>query len=210
MKVQFFPLLLAGLSLLSSAQAMWPAPHKLSTGTTTLALDVSSFSINLLGEASADLHAAAKRTVSHIKNDKHQRLIVGRGASMAKEVEDAPRLQSVQVTVQAHGGGGHKRGQKVLGHARAHEDDGSIVAHVLKPVEEHDEGYTLTLPAGGHGAEIKANTSLGALRGLASLEQLFYALPGERGLRYTHEAPIHIEDKPAFPYRGFSEWLSLP
>jgi hypothetical protein len=43
-------------------------------------------------------------------------------------------------------------------------------------LEDWDESYTLSIPAGGF-AELKANTSLGLLRGLETFSQLVYTLP---------------------------------
>jgi hexosaminidase len=62
------------------------------------------------------------------------------------------------------------------------------------------EGYSLTVPGDGSAAGIKANSTLGLFRGLATFSQLFYYL---NDVIYTVEAPISITDSPVYPYRGF-------
>lgn len=51
------------------------------------------------------------------------------------------------------------------------------------------------MPADGLEALLVANSSLGLLRGLTTFEQLWYTLGAEI---YTTEAPVRIEDSPAF------------
>ncbi|KAN0060463.1 Glucosamine-6-phosphate isomerase (Glucosamine-6-phosphate deaminase) (GNPDA) (GlcN6P deaminase) [Thecaphora frezii] len=80
-----------------------------------------------------------------------------------------------------------------------------------KPIPDHlsprdAEAYELDIPADGGTAKIRAYTALGALRGLKTFQQLVYSL--NRGdnpngyIRYIQNAPVSIEDRPAFPYRG--------
>jgi hexosaminidase len=53
---------------------------------------------------------------------------------------------------------------------------------------------------------IAASTSIGLSRGLTTLSQLFYK--HSKGGSYTPFAPVNIQDKPVFPYRGFNIDLS--
>jgi len=65
----------------------------------------------------------------------------------------------------------------------------------LWPTLGEDESYTLDVSASG--AQLKAATIDGALRGLETFAQL--VAPGAEGF----EAPaVHIEDRPRFPWRG--------
>jgi hypothetical protein len=56
------------------------------------------------------------------------------------------------------------------------ETSGSIAEETVKPLEERDESYHLSVPLKGE-ATLEANTSLGLLRGLATFEQLWYNCP---------------------------------
>jgi hexosaminidase len=63
-----------------------------------------------------------------------------------------------------------------------------------------DESYTLDIPAAGD-ATLKANTSVGVLRGLETFLQLCRLT--ERQCEYTiRSLPIHIEDAPRWTHRG--------
>ncbi|CEH12941.1 glycoside hydrolase family 20 protein [Ceraceosorus bombacis] len=78
-----------------------------------------------------------------------------------------------------------------------------LAYEIQRDVELLDEAYSLTLPADGSPAVLRASSSLGILRGLTTFEQLFFSLPnaGET-TRYVWNVPIDIHDKPAYPYRG--------
>jgi len=67
-------------------------------------------------------------------------------------------------------------------------------------IESRVEGYTLTIPADGSAASLKANSTLGLFRGLTTFGQFWYDL---QGTTYTLAAPFNIVDSPAYPYRGF-------
>ena len=77
---------------------------------------------------------------------------------------------------------------------------------ILKPsIGDVDESYSLQVTVNGE-VTIAANTSIGISRGLATLSQLFYKHSKEG--YYTPFAPVDIQDKPVFPYRGFNIDLS--
>lgn len=76
-----------------------------------------------------------------------------------------------------------------------------IVDETNKPVKERDESYGLSIPAGNGSATLIAKTSLGLLRGLQTFTQLVYTTAARQ--KYIMHAPHFIEDRPAFPMRGF-------
>jgi hexosaminidase len=63
-----------------------------------------------------------------------------------------------------------------------------------------DESYTLKLAKDGT-TVIRAATAQGAMHGLTTLAQLFYAT-SKGGDLYTNMAPVDISDKPTYPHRG--------
>jgi hexosaminidase len=71
---------------------------------------------------------------------------------------------------------------------------------------EVDESYTLFIPSGSCEGRITANSSLGVLWALQSLNQLFYTHTS--GDIYSPHAPISIRDEPAFAHRGLNMDLS--
>lgn len=157
-----------------------------------------SFDVKLEGidQAPNDLQDAISRTKYHLLNDNFERLIVGRAASDHNNLENAPRLSTLELSL--HGG------------------VQSIMHEAIKPLGSRTEGYALSIPATGGSARISANSTLGLFRGLTTFEQLFY-FDGECTV-YTYQAPIQIYDAPTYvshtsihtildlfqqPYRGF-------
>jgi hexosaminidase len=67
---------------------------------------------------------------------------------------------------------------------------------------EGDESYSITISESG-AADIKSNSTLGTVRALQTLEQLFYA-HSEGSKVYTPLAPISIIDGPKWPHRGLN------
>ncbi|KZV60321.1 glycoside hydrolase family 20 protein [Peniophora sp. CONT] len=178
-----FAALLAVVTIaVAPAQALWPLPQSYLTGTSALTLSPSfTIDTSAISDAPADLTAAANRTLSYLQNDKLGRLVVGRGSGDAAAVSSAQSVSTLKLEL---GSGANVS---------------SIADEAQKPLEERDEAYTLSLPDDGSDAVISANSTLGLFRGLTSFEQLFYYI---NGTTYTVEAPITIEDKPAYPYRG--------
>ncbi|KAJ7652604.1 N-acetylhexosaminidase [Mycena rosella] len=180
MKVSLF----AVSALLPSAFALWPLPTGLSVGTTALRLG-KTFDIKIsIPNAPADLVAAVSRTKGFLANDKLEALVIDRGASSAKVVAAAKSLPSLTLSLVAIPAGGCK----------------SLSSEAVAPIEDRVEGYTLTVPADGSGAVLKANSTLGLFRGLTTFSQLWYELEGST---YTLSAPVKISDAPVYPYRGF-------
>ncbi|THU82938.1 N-acetylhexosaminidase [Dendrothele bispora CBS 962.96] len=178
------PFVLTALSLAGSAFALWPLPKQLSTGSTTLKL-ADEFDITLDGidGAPQDLLDAVNRTKDMINNDKLQRLVPDRGASDADAVSSAPALSGLALSFDSGFSG----------------DVRSLSDEATDDLESRVEGYSLTVPADGSQATLKANSTLGLFRGLTTFSQLWYEL---NGTTYSVEAPIEITDEPAYPYRG--------
>lgn len=135
----------------TSTLALWPIPRKLSTGSTPLLLS-TSFTIDL-GDVESppeDLKRAVARTQVQLKNDNLERLVIGRGAV------DAPSLAS----------GKTLRKLKVSLGPKFDEANGlaSISEEATKPIEERNEGYSLTIPADGSDAILTASSALGSVK----------------------------------------------
>ena len=65
-----------------------------------------------------------------------------------------------------------------------------------------DESYTLSIQSNG-AATLTSNATLGTLRGLVTLEQLFYAHSSGAGV-YTAYSSVSISDAPVFGHRGLN------
>ncbi|KAH9055259.1 N-acetylhexosaminidase [Lactarius vividus] len=176
--------LLCPMLLLSeSAQALWPQPRNLKTGSSALCLG-SSFAIGVaVPNAPKDLLAAADRTRALITSDELGRLVVGRGADDLAEVRRAKALSGLTLRL-----------GKTSGAPRP------IATEATLPLGTRDEAYSLVVPADGSAAMISANSTLGLFRGLMTFAQLWYTASGTV---YTLSAPVTIQDSPAYPYRGF-------
>ncbi|KAJ7162926.1 N-acetylhexosaminidase [Mycena filopes] len=174
--------LLGLATLLPSALALWPLPTGLSLGTTPVTLS-KGFDIKIaIPNAPADLVAAVQRAKGYLAKDKLQALVVDRGASSASAIKKAKSLPSLTLSLTSKG------------------PVNSISKEAIAPIESRVESYTLTVPADGSGAVLKANSTLGLFRGLATFGQLWYDW---EGATYTLSAPVQISDAPAYPYRGF-------
>ncbi|KAG9103168.1 N-acetyl-glucosamine-6-phosphate deacetylase [Ceratobasidium sp. 370] len=173
---------LALLALLSAnpAQAIWPRPTQLTSGKTALRLS-PSVSISLPAGAPSDLKDAVSRAQAQLKDDKLERLVVGRGSSDAVRIKGAPELSNL---VLAYGNGYTTNGT-------------TLQAEATATLGTRDEAYTMSVPEDGSTATITANSTLGLFRGLTTFTQLCYD-----SYTYTVEAPYTIVDKPAYPYRG--------
>ncbi|KAG6872266.1 hypothetical protein C0995_011403 [Termitomyces sp. Mi166 len=177
------PLLTLSVLLAASpALAVWPVPRQYSTGSTPLRLS-PSFSIKLsdVSHPPSDLQDAISRTTAYLHNDKLQALVPDRGASSAKDIQSAKTLKSLTLSLSTDG------------------PVRSISEEAVVDLESRVEGYTLTIPADGSGASLRANSTLGLFRGLTTFGQLWYDFDGTT---YTLQAPFDIVDSPAFPYRG--------
>ncbi|KAI0823995.1 N-acetylhexosaminidase [Trametes gibbosa] len=165
----------------SPAEALWPQPQSVATGSSTLLLS-PGFQITVQGNhVPGDLLAAVGRTKQLLVSDKLERLVVGRGAV------DAPSFRAAKVL---------SRLTLSLGKGASFA---SLTSEAQKAPEERDEAYHLIIPKDGSGASITANSTLGLFRGLTTFSQLWYE---HANTVYTVSAPVTIEDRPAYPYRG--------
>ena len=140
----------------TSALALWPIPRKLSTGSTPLLLS-DSFAIDLSDVECPpkDLKHAVARTQVHLKSDKLERLVVGRGVADVHSLVGANILQRLKISLGPN----------------FDETNGlaSISEEATKPIEERSEGYTLTIPADGSDATLSANSALGSVNDMRYL-----------------------------------------
>jgi len=134
----------------TSALALWPIPRKLSTGSTPLLLS-NSFAIDLrdVEHPPEDLKQAVARTQVQLKNDNLERLVVGRGVADVPSLAGANTLRKLKVSL-----GPNFDEAKGLA---------SISKEATKPIEERNEGYTLTIPADGSDATLTAGSALGSV-----------------------------------------------
>ena len=176
----FLPLVLAALRVLP-VQALWPLPRQLHTGSTPLVLS-PDFHIEVTFDgAPADLLAAVTQTCQYLETDRLERLVVGRGAADVDSIRGAKALPSLAVSLLQTAAGG--------------ERVRSIAEEAVDDIETRDEAYVLSVPADGSAASLMANSTLGLYRGLTTFAQLWYE---SCGATYTLEAPIDIQDSPAF------------
>lgn len=162
--------------------ALWPQPKSLQTGSTPLRLS-GGFDITISGSihnAPTDLHQAVESAKQFIKNDKLERLVVGPGSVDAAFVNKAKTLSKLTLNLEKG--------------ATAHP----ITTEAQKAPEARDEAYTLIVPSDGSAATITANSTLGLFRGLTTFTQLFFS---HDGTTYLLNAPVQIEDSPAFVSR---------
>ncbi|KAH9073567.1 N-acetylhexosaminidase [Lactarius deliciosus] len=176
-------LLCAVLLLPEAAQALWPQPRNLQTGSSALRLS-PSFTITVaVPNAPKDLRAAADRTHALIFSDKLGRLVVGRGADDLPAVRHAKALSGLTLRLGSTSGSPRP-----------------IATEATLPLGSRVEAYSLVVPADGSAAVLSANSTLGLFRGLTTFAQLWYTA---NGTVYTLSAPVNIQDSPAYPYRGF-------
>ena len=175
------------VALLASAfapvEALWPQPRTLQEGTTPLRLS-GGFEITIDGSvhnAPTDLHAAVESAKSYITSDKLERLVVGRGSVDAQAVSKAKSLSKLTLLM----------GKGAAVHP--------IATEAQKAPEARDEAYVLDVPEDGTTATLSANTTLGLFRGLTTFTQMFFY---NDGTNYLLNAPVHIEDSPAYVCRA--------
>ncbi|POY75348.1 putative Beta-N-acetylhexosaminidase [Rhodotorula taiwanensis] len=182
---------LISTSLLTArAAALWPKPQRWERGSGFVRL-AEGFRItsSLNQEPPDDLVNAIERTLKRIEHDWHQPLQVGRAEPDRLSVEAAPVLGTLQISL--------------VDEAEVH----SIAFETTRPYAQQNEAYKLTVSQDGV-AELRANTTLGLLRGLETFSQLVFTLPesaeGRRDhIFYLRKVPMSIEDWPALPHRGF-------
>lgn len=173
-------LLIAGIAAIApwNVHALWPIPRSLETGADFIKLSESFDIKQNVDNPPQDLLDAISRTMSHIKDDKLQRLVVGRGANDSASISHAKSLSSLSISL-------------LNGSASR-----PIAVEAVKPLAERSESYSLTVPSDGSPAILTANSTLGLLRGLTTFDQLWYDL---QGVTYSYQAPVKIKDDvPAF------------
>jgi len=180
------PLLVVLLALTCYCQlvmGLWPMPSDLTIGSTALKLS-SGFDIVVnIAHAPSDLNDAVGRTKGFLRQDRLQRLTVGRGANDTRNAQAMKSLSSLNISIT-----GKRKTQ-------------SIFKETILPWEDRSENYSLTVPSDGSSAVLTAESTLGLFRGLTTFTQLWYQ---SQSIVYTVEAPIKIiNDAPAYPYRGF-------
>lgn len=178
------------VALFVPTDAIWPQPRSLQTGLTPLRLS-GGFDIDIsssIHNAPADLSQAVQDAKQFIATDKLERLVVGRGSVDAAAVSKAKTLSKLTLA---------------LGKGAAVN---SITSEAQKAPESRDEAYTLTVPGDGSGATLTANSTLGLFRGLTTFTQLFFF---HAGTTYLLNAPVQIEDSPAFVSYTLSLSLTL-
>ncbi|BGO94733.1 Glucosamine-6-phosphate isomerase (Glucosamine-6-phosphate deaminase) (GNPDA) (GlcN6P deaminase) [Rhodotorula toruloides] len=192
----FSALLILSLHV-TRAAALWPRPRSLSTGSSFIRLGDSFEVVAEQGELAKELERrlakAIARTSRHLQHDRLRRLTPDRGESDRPQVENAPILSRLFLSLNS----------TVVGTL----EDEVVNLYTL------DESYSLSVPAATDAtsptasAHLSARTLVGLLRGLETFTQLIYFLPAADdaldGLRYIANVPLRIEDRPAFPYRGF-------
>jgi hexosaminidase len=183
------------VSLLSlnfnGVSALWPQPRQLTTGTTPLKLS-KSFDVQLSGISSApkDLQDAIQTLKSQLTNDKLAILTVDRGASFKGAVGRAKTLSklSVSLSSSSSAAGTNSTSKKPAGIK-------SISEEAVLPLEQRQEGYTLSVPVDGSVATLEANSTLGLYRGLTTFGQLWFDLDGTT---YLTNGPVQIQDSPLY------------
>ena len=165
------------------AYGLWPQPKSVETGSTTLKLSpFFTIAVSGLG-VPGDVWDAVFRTEAALSKDKLGRVVVGRGASDTASFHKAKTLSKRTMSLE--------KGAKWT----------SITSEAQKAPEARDEAYQLTIPSDGSPATLIANSTLGLYRGLTTFGQLWYE---HSGTTYTVDAPLKIEDAPAYVCRSQS------
>lgn len=104
--------------------------------------------------------------------------MLGRGAADADAIKHARAVEVLDVSL--------NRGARVRPIATEVNSVG---------IEDRDESYVLSIPSDGSQATLRANTTLGLYRGLTTFGTMWYHYQGNK---YILNAPVVIEDSPAF------------
>jgi hexosaminidase len=166
------------------ALALWPEPVHHVNGSSIVLL-ARNFKIKMDSRhpIPADVKAAVDSAYKQLLHDGMSPLLVGL-AALEREVNAGKAvLHTLQMSL-------HDKTYHLK----------SISDEVNKNIDQRDESYSLEIPARSDVAVLKANNSLGLLRGLQTFVQLVYTT--ERKERYILDAPHQISDKPAYAVRG--------
>jgi hexosaminidase len=162
-----------------TAYALWPRPQHASTAGAALTLS-PSFTISFgpsIPHPPIDLSAAVARTRAQLFSDRLGRLVPDRGASDTSLLAHAPALAQLRLELD--------KGAPAIA---------SISDEATKALNTRDEAYLLHVPTHGP-ATLVANSSLGIFRGLTTFGQMWYQ---HANTVYTLEAPVTIDDAPAY------------
>lgn len=182
-----FPLALIVLLSVQSSHGLWPIPRSLQTGSTALKL-ACDFDIQVnINNPPPDLSDAVSQAKTYLWTDGLQRLVVGRGASDNATIQNARTISSLRLSL--------TDGTSVK----------SIAEEAVVEINNRSESYSLNIPDDGSSASITANSTLGLFRGLTTFTQLWYTFNGQI---YTLEAPVNIDDSPAYVRPSSCSFLS--
>ncbi|KAH8114791.1 beta-hexosaminidase [Phellopilus nigrolimitatus] len=156
-------------------------PRSVTSGQETLLLS-PNFDINSgLCYTPNDLAEAIERTRMHLFTDNLGRLVVGRGSTDSPLFRSAKTLNTLVLSLD------DSNGTMIR----------SVSEEAVASLETRSEEYTLSVPGDGGDAILKANTTLGLLRGLTTFEQLWYTFEDQV---YAIGVPLDVEDGPAYVY----------
>ena len=159
------------------ADALWPLPRSFKQGNSPVRLS-PDFVIHLqLRNPPADMVSAVIRTQSRLATDAFQRLVPGRGSADAHLLHRAHVVSSLSLVIH--------EGAPVR----------SIVDETNQKIDSKRESYSLSVSRHQPNAIIRANSTLGLLRGLTTFEQLWHDY---EGTKYLLNGDIDIVDEPAF------------
>ncbi|KPM43625.1 hypothetical protein AK830_g2911 [Neonectria ditissima] len=191
------PLLaVAAWALVGPASALWPVPHKISTGEKVLFID-QTLEITYNGESISYTAGYSPSPGSDFSSKEIVQAGVSRAFAAIFQHNFVPwklRERNSDFEPDVHAS---KTWVKSIQITQTEKDDETV----FKPLAgELDESYSLTVSEDGKAA-IKAKSSIGCLYALESFLQLFFA-HSSGTFWYTPHAPVSIEDKPEYPHRG--------
>jgi len=89
------------LAVVGPVLAVWPQPAQMTVGNAAVRL-APSFTIKVaVSNAPQDLVAAVARTEFNLGNDRHRRLVVGRGKDNQSAISSAPQMQHLNIQLVA-------------------------------------------------------------------------------------------------------------
>jgi hexosaminidase len=192
----FAPVLAAAALLLAPANALWPVPKKLSTGSEVLYID-QNVQVTYNGEP---LSFASGYTSAPGPKFSSKDVVQGglsRAFDAIFEKNFVPwRLHKPNADFEPASNATKKviKSIKIDQVKKDHPKN-------FRPVDNTvNESYTLKVTSSGE-VEITSRSYIGSLRALETLTQLFYQ-HSSGSVWYTTQAPVSIEDEPEYPHRG--------
>jgi len=217
------------LAFLASALAIWPEPVTFQAGSSVLWL-AHDFHISLNGQNASSPGYSHGRSERHVpalssihrhpsrflvSQHRRQRMNGVNGSSSGQVYEYEILEQAIQTTTRAIQTTSfvpwkfHSRKanwEPSLDSQQAFLTE--VVIHQQSPIGQTnataffagDESYTMDVGTNGSAA-IRSNSTMGTIRALQTLEQLFYAHSSGSAV-YTPYAPLSIQDRPTWRHRG--------